>query len=724
MRRLRKRVTRVESTEAALAEDPSQKDKLEPDQLVALEKKVEMSAPLKELEDLFKAMTILQASDKLEHKKRIEGHLHDIQKSMETATEEAQDSATSAFIQVIRLFYALKQLDDARQYLTLPLSNSLKVLENFRFRLFEVAQEAELSDGDDCTLSRQELYSMVHKLAEKSTDNVVEESDITYKHIFDELDHLTFPSTDLELRDTHFVSDDHQVEDPSSTAKVHTGKEDNLDRVSVCSLMSGSTSTPAHKPCATVENWFNNISPSNPLSSEFPSESTPGPKSKGATQDLDVEQAESAPVAQVSLGREVASQTDPVVSAEPRSLPAAVPIVPTVVSMVPVHPMPDYRFMLPPWVAGSLPQAQQALSSMYVSNEPSHLTFSQSSDKDSSKSGFCPRFGRPSSGPYRESSTFRSHRVSQESYEQGGDTRHLGVIYEDDEKECSAGTNARIYGHGQYVSYYPVPIYQEPEQLQIADPNQKGSQDRVVARTIAEGAASGVRGGVSLLSGDQLKQQQQQTAYGHSSGVMTVQQSESTSFGNKVSDTSNNKESSTDSKGGLQGRRFGKKKGPGQNRSPLGQTQQYGGTKSQGQRSTESSSQLRPYAQQQQQQQQHPIDNSGHNLQFQQHSLPSCSYDHNQSNEKSQHYYRRKTQLQQRHYHDEQELSHQPEQQQEQQQSVHNYVQQPFYQYPGGGGGWYYPGYGGGAAPVYCVQRQKQGQVQQTQQEDANEGQV
>lgn len=100
---------------------------------------------------------------------------------METATKDTQDSATSAFIQVIRLFYALKQLDDARQYLTLPLSNSLEVLEKFRFRLFEVAQEAELSDEDNCAHSRQELYSMVHKLAEKSTDNVVEEGDITCK---------------------------------------------------------------------------------------------------------------------------------------------------------------------------------------------------------------------------------------------------------------------------------------------------------------------------------------------------------------------------------------------------------------------------------------------------------------------------------------------------------------------------------------------------------------
>lgn len=107
--------------------------------------------------------------------------MHDSKRAKETATKEAQESANLAFIQVIRLFYALKQLDDVKEYLTLPLSNSLKVLEKFRSRLFEVAQAAELSDGNDCTHSRKELYLMVRKLSEKSTDNATEEGDITCK---------------------------------------------------------------------------------------------------------------------------------------------------------------------------------------------------------------------------------------------------------------------------------------------------------------------------------------------------------------------------------------------------------------------------------------------------------------------------------------------------------------------------------------------------------------
>ncbi|KAG0062354.1 hypothetical protein BGZ89_010732 [Linnemannia elongata] len=740
MRRLKKRVTRVETTEATLNEDPSKKDTLEPDQLAALEKKPEVSAPLKELEDLFKAMTVLQANDKLEHKRQIEEHLNDIERAKETTAKETQEYATLALIQVIRLFYALKQLDDAKEYLTFPLSRSLKVLEKFRSRLFEVAQAAELSDGDDCAHSRKELYTIVRKLAEKSTDNVAEEGDITYKHIYNELDHLTYPSGDLQLRNSPIFSEDHQVDGPSSTVEANTGagKEDDVDRASVRSSMSEPTLTAAQKSCTTVENWFSKINPSNSSPSVSPPKPTPGPESKVISQDVHAKQAGPTPVVPVRLGREVASQTDLGALSEPSSLPAATaPMPPTVVPLVPVHPLPLYRLMLPPWVAGSsypsephvsnpsLLQAQPALPSMRVSIEPGHSTISQTDDKDSGKSGTRRRFGRPSGSSSQENTSFRAHRVSQESYGQHEEGR-LGVIYEDDEKECGASSNAKGHGRSQNMSYFPGPINQVLEQLQATDPNQRGTQDRMAARTIAESAGSEVKGGVSPLSGDELRQQQ--AVYGHSSGVMTLQQSESTSFGNKVSGTVSTRELPTDNNnnGGFQGRRSGKKKGRGQDRSLLGHTQhQRGSTKSHDQRLTESSSHLRPDAQQRHQ----FIDNNGHYLQLQQYS--AFRSNHNHSDAQSQQYYRHKTQQlqqlqQQRRHLDEQDLSLQPQQQQRQ--GAHHYVQQQaIYQYPGG---WYYPGCGGGGgggggASVYCVQSGQQGQnVQQTQVEDASERQV
>ncbi|KAG0372494.1 hypothetical protein BGX24_000179, partial [Mortierella sp. AD032] len=426
IRRLKKRMTRVESTEAALNLDPSKKSKLEPEQLVALGKKLEMSAPLKELEDLLKAMTVQQAKDKREQKQQIERHLQDIQRAQEIATKETQESTTTAFIQLTRLCYALKQLNEAKEYLTSPLLNSLKVLEKFQTRLFEVAQGAELLDEGDCAHFRKELFSMVHKLGEKCTDYVAEDGDITYKLIYDELDHVTHPSACQELKDVPLVPNNRQ--DPSqSTGKSQTVKADDDDKASVGSLLSEPSSMVTQKSCATVESWFSKLSVSttNP-SSASPPKSTPGPRAEALPQATSKEQAESTPITEARVCREVASQTDTVASSEPpSSLPAGAPLPPNAVPLVPVHPIPEYPFVFPPWIGGSsypadppmvLLPAQQALPSMDVSNEPGHQVVSQRDEQEYGKGGSHRRFGPSTGGYVQYTSGTRVQRVPQEGH--------------------------------------------------------------------------------------------------------------------------------------------------------------------------------------------------------------------------------------------------------------------------------------------------------------------
>lgn len=166
------------------------------------------------------------------------------------------------------------------------------------------------------------------------------------KHIYGELDRLTYPSEDLELRNTPLVSDDRQVDGPSTTVKAHTGtgKEDDVDGASVRSLMSEPTLAAAQKSGATGKSWFSKISPSNPPSSEPPPKTTLGPESKAVAQNVDAKQVEPTSVVPINLGREVTSQTDPGAFPEPSPLPAAtVPMPPTVVSLAPVHPMPGCK---------------------------------------------------------------------------------------------------------------------------------------------------------------------------------------------------------------------------------------------------------------------------------------------------------------------------------------------------------------------------------------------
>ncbi|KAF9901049.1 hypothetical protein EC991_006584 [Linnemannia zychae] len=542
-----------------------------------MENKIEMSAPLKELEDIFKAMTIQQAKDELEQKKRIEEHWQDIQRAQDTAIKETQEIVATTLIQVVRLFYALKQLDEAKECLTSPLLNSLKVLEKFQTRLFEVAQGAELLDGDDCAHSRKELFTMAYMLVEKSTSNVTEDGDITYKLIYDELDRVTHPFTCLELKD--------------------------------------------------------------------------------------------------------------------------IPLFPN-------------RFMLPPWVGGSSypadlhmrpPPTQQVLSNIHASSETNLPAISQPDGKEDGKGG-ARRFGHSASGSTHDPTGSRVQHIPQVSHGHSGYARQLEVIYEVEEKDYIGTSN--VVTHGRYVPYYPVPIYQEQEQLQAVDSNKSEEHDRVMACTVAESASLGLRLGVPSMSRSQSKQQ----GFG-SSSVTTLHQQESTSSqNNDTTTTITNKESSSKSSngGGVQARWSGRKKGRSQNRSPQGSTQS-ADARNLDQRPKESSAQMRSNPQQQQRR------SSGNNdqyLLYLQHSLPR-PHELNQYNiTQNQRQYCRYTshtseqpvQQQQRCYNEEQELSHHSMQQhQQRQQDVPHFVQQPCYQYPVDR---YFPGHGGG--PVYYVQEQQE----------------
>ncbi|KAF9080830.1 hypothetical protein BGX23_001621 [Mortierella sp. AD031] len=719
IRRLKKKITRVKSTEATLSSDPSMKDKMEPDQLVALEKKLETSAPLKELEELFKAMSVQQASDKQEQKKQLEAYQQDIQRAQETASKAAQDSATTAFIQLIRLFYAVEQLEGAAD-LTFPQTHCLEALDKLRIRLFEVAQAAALSDDE--VNPRQELYSMVHKLGDKSTESVAEGGDITYKNIFDKLDFVTsHPSAELESRMPQIVFGDHHVGDPSAE-KTQVGKEDDGDGASEQSLSSEPTSATAQKSRATVESWFNRISTTDAAPSESPPKPTPAPGTQPIPQETNPEQAEPEPVAKARPSQEVATQTDPIVAGDQSSQTiAAISLPPRMVPVMPVHPMPDYRFVIPPWVGGTsapgpgqaypmdshltahnppLPQAQQDHPSMHLSNEPVHFTSSPPDNKESfsraaplagdsdpvnerrqyDKGGPRRRNSHSGTGSPQENPGARTRRMSQESYRHSGDDRRLDVIYEDEVKNYRCGPD--IAGPGQYVSYYAGPVCQEPEQLQTLDANLRGAQERVVACAMAASVGSDARRGVPAMPVDHLRQQ----SYGHP-GVTVQQQSESISFGsfgNKVNIREPSPESNNNSGFQAQSRRTSnKKKGRGQNQSPHGQSQ-HGNTKTQEQRSTDL-------------QQQHSTDT--HQQQHQQQQLRRQSHEQHHQVSKAQ-----------------QSQQSQPSQQP----GAHHFVQQPFYRYPGG---YYHPGYypgpgydrrmavgmapgggGGGGGPAYCMQ--------------------
>ncbi|KAG0222129.1 hypothetical protein BGX31_009334 [Mortierella sp. GBA43] len=165
IRTLRKRLRRIEATEKALESDPSARNAMDRAQLEAQEHKPEVTATLNVLEELLVSMSKVDEAGQKAKKE-----LGDVSKHHE-------EKATSSFVQLIRFFYTLKELDGSKEYLDDQLTGLRGVLDRFREKLILNAEKAELTDDQR---AQRDLYSDVQKLTEASTDSAYEPGSITY----------------------------------------------------------------------------------------------------------------------------------------------------------------------------------------------------------------------------------------------------------------------------------------------------------------------------------------------------------------------------------------------------------------------------------------------------------------------------------------------------------------------------------------------------------------
>ncbi|KAF9190373.1 hypothetical protein BGZ50_000261 [Haplosporangium sp. Z 11] len=196
---------RIEATEKLLAVDPSAKEKINPDQLSAVDRKVEATAPLKELQSLLDLMAAQDTKDQLAAKKSHEDRAHDLRLKAECVSQEQEEAVTLSFIQLIRFFYALKELDDAKDHLEGTLANSQAVLSVFRAQLFQTAQAAEMEEDKE---HQAKLCAMVRKLAKASLDTVAEDGAVTFNDVHDEVDRITRPTSDYSAKGSEGAEED------------------------------------------------------------------------------------------------------------------------------------------------------------------------------------------------------------------------------------------------------------------------------------------------------------------------------------------------------------------------------------------------------------------------------------------------------------------------------------------------------------------------------------
>lgn len=88
------------------------------------------------------------------------------------------NTAVACFIQIVKLFYVLKQLEDAAECLDNDLLKSLQVLDTFRSKLFLVAEIAELGEDEG---RQQWLYDMVMDMVNRSSKPISDDDPRTCK---------------------------------------------------------------------------------------------------------------------------------------------------------------------------------------------------------------------------------------------------------------------------------------------------------------------------------------------------------------------------------------------------------------------------------------------------------------------------------------------------------------------------------------------------------------
>lgn len=209
IRTLRKRLRRIEATEKALESDPSARNAMDRAQLEAQEHKPEVTATLNVLEELLVSMSKVDEAGQKAKKE-----LGDVSKHHE-------EKATSSFVQLIRFFYTLKELDGSKEYLDDQLTGLRGVLDRFREKLILNAEKAELTDDQR---AQRDLYSDVQKLTEASTDSAYEPGSITYKEIYDHIERFTHaPNEHHRSRSTvHHLIDSGVTANSNQSSKLGT----------------------------------------------------------------------------------------------------------------------------------------------------------------------------------------------------------------------------------------------------------------------------------------------------------------------------------------------------------------------------------------------------------------------------------------------------------------------------------------------------------------------
>ncbi|KAG0302121.1 hypothetical protein BGZ98_007758 [Dissophora globulifera] len=183
MKRLRKRIAKIETTERRLEADPT--CNLQAEQRQALERKPELMSFLKDLEEIMEGVNIQYKKDQEANRRAFDNHVREHVLELECIRKQHEESSGASLMQLVRLSYVLQQLEDPNVVPKWPFFDLQARLLQFSKHLFDVAEPTSITPDKR---RQQELHTIVKNLTEASLDRVGEDGGLTFKMIYDDVE--------------------------------------------------------------------------------------------------------------------------------------------------------------------------------------------------------------------------------------------------------------------------------------------------------------------------------------------------------------------------------------------------------------------------------------------------------------------------------------------------------------------------------------------------------
>ncbi|KAK9696703.1 hypothetical protein K7432_012323 [Basidiobolus ranarum] len=191
LRTLKKRWSKIERYDEVINSSPEGKSELIPDQIQAWEKKDEVSSAIKELEDIVKQFTIIDAEETKTRLAQAKEQERQLKKSTRKITLETEASGARILFDTVGLFHGV--------YNIAPTCENISEAERIALSHFKDIIISKFDSEEDIEVKQKEIFHYLKKMNNHSEDEISEMAGVHFQDIASLLNTLISPPKKPEV---------------------------------------------------------------------------------------------------------------------------------------------------------------------------------------------------------------------------------------------------------------------------------------------------------------------------------------------------------------------------------------------------------------------------------------------------------------------------------------------------------------------------------------------